>query len=369
MGFFLLGRTRSDGAVRLLSDQLFDTRQQALDQLSELTVAQDLESEVFVVDLDNAAPVLVLQSKPLEASAAPEVAPEIPDEAQALDLVEDEPEADEIIADVEVEPETVVESEELPAEAETAGVWETPVEPAIAEAVLEETEDAAELAEDQPDLASALKRATGALEDSGIVTPDSIGGPPPVAALGNDAPAAWPWDVAPSPEPDQPLIVPDEPAFESPVAEETPFVLDPLEEPATDVSDLVMHPSGEDVETRRPVIMGAYDEAPPVPDAPVQPAGLLEAEEALPTAPPIADEPSPAVEPETGAPDEPGLPGPEDEITSVLADLEVAEPLVYEAGGSDLAEMTCEDCVYMNTCPKRGESDPTTCGSFQWKSG
>lgn len=40
----------------------------------------------------------------------------------------------------------------------------------------------------------------------------------------------------------------------------------------------------------------------------------------------------------------------------------------YEAGGSDITELTCDDCIYMNTCPKKGESDPSSCGSFQWRS-
>jgi hypothetical protein len=29
---------------------------------------------------------------------------------------------------------------------------------------------------------------------------------------------------------------------------------------------------------------------------------------------------------------------------------------------------TCEDCVYVGTCPKANEDSPATCGSFQWKS-
>ncbi|MDP2182565.1 MAG: hypothetical protein Q8K99_08350 [Actinomycetota bacterium] len=326
MGFFLLGRTRSDGAVRLLSDRLFDTRQQALDELSSLSIPQDLESEVFVVDLGTATPVLVVQSKGLETAVTPE-----PDSAPA----------------------------EEPEEVETAGVWEAPVEPAIAEAVLDQaaeeaasgSEREAVESEEEPDLADALRRATGTLENEGIVAPESIG---PAAAGSDDAdtqlappaqtspdedagvpdtPAVWPWDVAPPTE--AATAAPDAPAIDS-----EPFVLDALEEPAADVSELVVHPAEEDVETPRPVIMGAYDEEP-----------LAEAE------PPAVVEP---VAPADAA---------DGEIDSVLADLEVVEPLVYEGGGSDIADLTCDDCVYLNTCPKRGESDPTTCGSFQWKSG
>jgi hypothetical protein len=33
----------------------------------------------------------------------------------------------------------------------------------------------------------------------------------------------------------------------------------------------------------------------------------------------------------------------------------------------DIASMTCDDCVYAETCPNRGQMLPTSCGSFQWK--
>ena len=38
------------------------------------------------------------------------------------------------------------------------------------------------------------------------------------------------------------------------------------------------------------------------------------------------------------------------------------------AGDLDLDGYTCDDCVYVNTCPKVGQSTPKECGSFQWKS-
>jgi hypothetical protein len=40
----------------------------------------------------------------------------------------------------------------------------------------------------------------------------------------------------------------------------------------------------------------------------------------------------------------------------------------YSPGGLDMNDYTCEDCVYVGTCPKANEDSPATCGSFQWKS-
>jgi hypothetical protein len=41
---------------------------------------------------------------------------------------------------------------------------------------------------------------------------------------------------------------------------------------------------------------------------------------------------------------------------------DVADPAL------DLHEYTCDDCVYVNTCPNQHQKAPTECGSFQWKS-
>jgi hypothetical protein len=51
--------------------------------------------------------------------------------------------------------------------------------------------------------------------------------------------------------------------------------------------------------------------------------------------------------------------------------MEPAVPIgpAYEPGADlDLSRYTCDDCVYVNTCPKVGESLPAQCGSFQWRS-
>ena len=40
----------------------------------------------------------------------------------------------------------------------------------------------------------------------------------------------------------------------------------------------------------------------------------------------------------------------------------------YEPAALDMGQYTCDDCVYVATCPKHHQDSPSTCGSFQWKS-
>ena len=135
----------------------------------------------------------------------------------------------------------------------------------------------------------------------------------------------------------------------------------------------------------KPVIMGTY--ATETPAAQDEPTDMP-----TPVDDPVVQPPPPATAPEIPPAADP-LPGADPALESVLADLEIPETLTEEGqtpppasldapardassdeapgvteGSSDLSELTCEDCVYLNTCPKRGESDPSSCGSFQWRS-
>jgi len=406
MGFFLLGRGREAGELRLISTEVFAGRSEAIEALTKLSGEPEFEhrdAEVFVLDLDTGMPVVLV------ASAAP----------AAAEPVIVEPAAEEPEAEVEVAEEPASEEPEA-----DAGVWEAPIEPiepAVAEAMEAEAsaepgEAADDLAEEQGDgLAGALKRAAGALESEGIVAPESIGpaemaepevepdaesepetieevldqpwlaetGEPaaddsapilknaldleqefepvaepvaepdaepepdaevatePVAepAVSEGADAAWPWDTASataSEEPssaDESTDVVDVPAGDTPAAADvSAFVPDPFEEPATDPGDYLKVQIGDDSSSMgRTVVMGAY------------------AEET-------------AAEPEPQA-----ASGTDTEIDSMLADL----GRVGDAGdspGSDLADLTCEDCVYVNTCPNKEGLDPSKCGNFQWRS-
>ena len=318
MGFFVVGRVAEDGSLKLISTKEFSTRQAAVEELSMMTVDVSLESEVFVADLDVATPVLLVPQQPVETPA-------------------------EIEPPVELEKET--------------------------EAEIESPDD----------LADALRRATDALEDEGIEAPESVGPPEPVGPPESVGPPqddeSWPWakdEAEPEDTEDQP----------------EGYVLDPLEEPsAADDDGIVVHAKGDEdtVGLSRPVVMGEYgesgdtlsdlqqvseEEPPPPPPAveeeplPTEPALPQSLEETPPPPPPAAEpEPEPAQAPVAV------------EESSILADLEIpASPSAdgtqeYAGEEIDLASLTCDDCVYVNTCPNKEDLKPADCGSFQWKSG
>jgi len=161
--------------------------------------------------------------------------------------------------------------------------------------------------------------------------------PEPAATEGADA--AWPWDTASATTTEEPSSadestdVEDVPTGDTPAAADvSAFVPDPFEEPATDPGDYLKVQIGDDSSSMgRTVVMGAY------------------AEET-------------AAEPEPQA-----APGTDTEIDSMLADLgRVGD--AAGSPGSDLADLTCEDCVYVNTCPNKEGLDPSKCGNFQWRS-
>ncbi|MHB9002513.1 MAG: hypothetical protein ACYC6C_00400 [Coriobacteriia bacterium] len=383
MGFFLVGRT-SSGELALISPEVFGSRQEALNALTTISADPAFahrESEVFVGDLDQATPILLV------ASAAPAVG--------AADLK----------SDAAQEPDTAGEPEPVDETLSDAGVWEAPEQEA----------------EEGEGLAGALKRATGALESEGIVAPDSIGPEPhepepesegePESAGPAAAEIAWPWDAGTTaaehefaagsdlepeqkgesseePEPEQKGESSEEPEAESepepepeaepepesampedepepeaepepepesaipedePVQERAVYVPDPFEEPAVDGDDIVsLRADDETVALGRPVVMGAYSE-----DAPevVEPASVAG--------------------PDAGTQDVGEAVGPEadsDALDGILADLEPITEAPAGYAGSDSEEaLTCADCVYEQTCPNKEGLDPSQCGNFQWK--
>lgn len=369
MGFFLVGRSATE--LRLVTDTLFDDRQAALDDLARISAAPDFahrDDEVFVVDLSTAMPILVVAPQ----AAAPEKV-----EDDSLPDTEDE--------DDQEAPEAHFDNEE--------------VEEPIADAVAEQ-----QAAEEIP-LADALKRAAGTLESEGISAPESVGSTPS---------AAWPWeagetsteevpgetDTSPEDKTEQDTEGPDESPAESSddddeQAEE--YVLSALEEPAIDGDGgMLASPELEDESSvRRPVIMGDYADDEPVPSPPVSDfddvrPGEVVSEE-LPT-----DVPSPPAElAATSDPIELGDIKSDTEIGGILADLETIEDPEAEASLADMLvapslakesaededtadeqdsaedhdtdDLTCDDCVYVKTCPNKDELAPSACGNFQWK--
>lgn len=391
MGFFLLGRSPNDGLV-LLSDVAHATKSDALAELSRLTADPGFphwDAEVFVVDLDSAMPVLLVRPATAEKTAAPVEAAEAQFEESAATI-----ESPEVEAVVAAESEQDVAAEET--ETEEALVVEEP----IAEAVVEDAEAAEESG---GTLKDALMRTAAQMEAEGIVAPESVGpaeepeaeaeGVPAESVAEAEEPAAageasWPWDTAQDAE----------------ATGSAKFSLSALEEPAVDVEGGLLRTTMDDetFAAAKPVILGAYGEDQPVPAEPEpelqpEPEPAAVAPEPEPAA--AAPEPEPVPEPAAAGPEpepEPVAAGPEpeveavvveqeetDEISDFIFDLEasIAEsapgeapasaeesaPVAPETVAEVVAGMSCEDCVYVATCPNKDQRDPATCGSFQWK--
>jgi len=397
MSFFLVERERESGLLRLLSETLFDSREEALTELPAIMADKaGGASEVFVADLDAATPVLFV---PQPSSTAPEAA----DESPAMPEIDEPTPAEEVKEEV--------------AEVEEAIVAEAPAdepEPEITETIVAETP----ADEFESDLAAALRRAANSLESEGIVPPESIPAdvatPEVPSSLEDDAVAKIVAELAadsPATESAQPEAEPEalsdiaieddiaatiaslgapEEAEEAPAsiaeeespADEWPWAnVVPVSEPAGDdgaveepddtqdgapEQPVEMSPDEVDMVftsqdsadfTPRPVIMGDYADAPvvEVPAEEVAPVPEPEAELAAEPEPAQDSEPVVEIAVETQAPAE----------EASVAD-ETPMP-AYEPGDVSLEEYTCEDCVYANTCPKAGSSSPAECGSFQWK--
>jgi hypothetical protein len=366
MAFFLVDRNRDDGSLRLLSANPFPTREDALTALPGLMASHDSGShDVFVCDLDTATPVLFVPQPP----SPTEVIASAPDQSQI-----EEP------LTLEAEP--------------TAGVWETPA-PAEAELETALTDEAAEGME----LADALRRAATSMESEGIVAPEPILPVPVVeepvtdkvddevteteAPLLTDAEdsdevaidEAAEESVAGLPTfeedlastiaslgveiPVEEAATPDKPA-ETTATTEWPWAnVEPVDDVETltqpEEAALAAGPLEEEF-VPRPVIMGDYGDTAISEDT----AEVAPVEE--------VPEPEPVVEPieaQTVETEPVEIPVPT--LAEELAAVETA-PAAYEPGELELGEYSCDDCVYANTCPKAGTSNPAECGSFQWKS-
>ncbi|MDO8879863.1 MAG: hypothetical protein Q7W44_03545 [Coriobacteriia bacterium] len=383
MSFFVVERDPTDGTLRMLLADAFPDRSAALAALTDSVAdgTATIAGEVFVADLALAVPVLVMPApstpKPTSGSwetPVPEpvsVEPDDADETLYTTLTDDE-----LLSTV-----PAAAGEELPVIADAEEVVEawnaavTPPPPAV-------EEDAAPGIFD--DLENALRRATASLESEGVVAPDAIddvepdepdepaGLETPIEAPAEDVEESWPWssvaaddtEVVSADEPDQepapvedidhgpvtgiaePLGVASEPIPAAPEPADAPTddedaLFASLGDASDEHSSLIVTTAveGEDAFLPKPVILGDYDDAP---EAPVIAPALTED---APMTDPVLEEPAsvPVASPE--------------EVVAYVP-----------AGDLDLGEYTCDDCVYVNTCPKVGESSPKECGSFQWKS-
>ena len=425
MRFLLVAQDRGDGTVRLLDPSVHTSRQDALDAVGE---GPREDEDLFVVDLDDAAPVLMVRapqsaqppSQPEETRVVeePEPEPEVRPEVRAPVFHVVAPEAAPLVPVVE----PVVVAEPSPHEP-SAAADETPTPPApvlMAPEPLEAAMPAEERESEQPvgttseaaapvlsveapAFAAALRDASAALGAPASDEPSPVA-PTPAAPLEE----RWPRPDVEKPamdEDDAEVSTPSFNAFTYPVRRGSPAATDPKPSvdatPVTDdrggASESVAH---DDAVPARPATAGSYDGAPvgreDLAAALEQLAAVAQFSAGLTTGDvagkdaagqgPVAivsEVPSRAEEDKSPVPDPiprdvDGRPPLVDRVgvpdvhvgstpMVVAAAEEPAPPVVPSK--EDVAGWTCSECVYVTTCPRSGQDRPATCGSFQWRTG
>ena len=382
MGFFLLGRS-ADDTLSLLSTRTFESRPDALAELSRITAEPQFtrwDEDVLLIDLDTGTPVLLV--RPTQSPAQLQTNPEA---VAAPSAEPPEPAAFSAIADDELIVTPIV-------------VPGPRLEPQPSVSGPEPTAPAAEAPDEAgTSLRDAIARSTEQMEASGVVAPASIG-PAEVATEPDTevpaAPAPYPTtapSVEPIPEPEvEPTLEPvAEPAAE-PVVDATPdspsttaSASQTEPEPLADASlveSAIPEPAVPawpwDTPIAEPASVEQNMPELGIEEASVDPRFVLEgleepahddepllghAESAEASA--LAIEPPPQVDPSQPATD----------VTAPDAAAGAAEPTdatVTSPADEDvlsLGDYTCGDCVYADTCPNRDQRLPKDCGSFQWK--
>lgn len=318
----------------------------------EPTVAEEPAAEEEPVLESGAAPELVAAAEEGEvdealAAVISDLAAEEPEDATAIEAPEPV-----VVKTASVETVSAIADEES-----------EQIDSAYAEAVVEESGD------EGSSLKAALERTAAQMAAEGITPPESVG---PAAEV-EEPKASEPFADAATAEEESA----DEAAAEEPVLEpeaewpwktgggdeEMPaFTIAALEEPGVDEGSLV-RAAGDDetMAVARPVILGAYEE----PQEPAIVPDAVTVEPEVPAIEPTAAElqgevplveSSASIEPES----------------DFILDLEqvvagpTGEPSGYQAT-DDARQMTCDECVYVETCPNKDQRDPSSCGSFQWK--
>lgn len=396
MPYVLVCEDPASASARLVSPALFPTRGAALEALQGL-VASEPELSVarlFVCDLDLASPVLLVATagpsgdqvslaegpmtgletatpeivetagRPAEASVVPGSSEPLaaeagePGEPRARVFDSEGPLAEGAVPELPLpevpepepafaeapEPAEVV--PEAPAVEEPASVeapWWTGVTPEAAETTTEAEEGTSASDEWPAETSVADAEVLAAISSLEAATAEAAGAEAPLQATAEETgtspepgaiagPAAWPWT-------EQAVSADEEEAAE-------PFV------PA----DASGHPEQAEA-------LGAPSSAETSPE---EPGEIEEGTAAGPSEASQQEQGAPV--PEAGgeevAPS--GLAGGEGQPQE--AESEYLPPGYEFAGDLDLAAYTCEDCIYVNTCPRAGESTPAECGSFQWRS-
>jgi hypothetical protein len=261
----------------------------------------------------------------------------------------------------------------------------------VEEAQLEEPAAAAD--------AETLPEETPALESEPASSEQAAGAEPPAFAPMEAAPSPWTWDLPATTVEAPAEAVAAEPAVEQAVQAGPEAIADPvapLDEVADSEPETAPAPSGYLLESAEP------------PDLPVEPLGvrsmvddlvIIPADELPPSE--VDDVPAPEGEEaaEASVPVEPALddaatllgeagvdadvPASADAAEASTGDYIITEPAAepaaaaaqpeeadrsYEPGALNMNEYTCDDCVYVATCPNHHQKNPSECGSFQWRS-
>jgi hypothetical protein len=382
MPFMLLGKGPEDD-IWLLCHSLMASRREALDELSRITADPgftDWDAEVFVLDLDQAAPVLLVRPG-VAQSAEPETEHTVETATQEHGAVSlragtatvgdkdsvssDEPQAAGTAADyadadltavllglTEEEEFALGEERELPeahvevlhASEFVDATWadavadsgSEPPETLPPDMTLQATEDVEASVVRAPmsvrDYVPASLEGLADAEDDVMTSDESA-----VAELELETPPAgsWPWSLGVEAQDD--LSIP----------------LD-LEEATAPQLEMNQDDLTGDVVTEDAVAQDSIEHD-------------LLAERVAAEAPAVAEQ---APEDESTTTEVP-------EVDSDFVNLEeepvdetppAPEPPGYQRDntGGDFA-MTCNDCIYVETCPHAGERDPASCGSFQWR--
>ncbi|PKQ38632.1 MAG: hypothetical protein CVT59_00620 [Actinobacteria bacterium HGW-Actinobacteria-1] len=414
MSFFVIGRGRTDGLLRLLGQDVHETREEAVRAVQALAMAGAVsvdDVDVYIADLGTAAPVMIVgMPSPSQVEEATAGAWEAPAAAVVHDLPAADP-GDVLLADALQRAASRLESEGIVPPESVGFEGEEDVSLADVEVTLEPVEPEAldaeeiETAEEEPltssetsifvdDVETAVSElviddeAAGAAEYVGVVVEpgiiidqEEVAEPEPAVADDLSAVIAslGSLDSEPSEEPEP--VAAEVPADDS---GDWPW-LNVGEVAAVDVSEVPIEVPEVELEAETEP-EGGFDvpaEAEPV-VAPVLEPIVYDDSDTLIVTPAIEDDFTPqpvimgdysvtseVVVPEAPKPEVDG--DPDADAAGALADVaslpEVAEPAaVYEpAGDLTLDEYTCADCVYSNTCPKVNQTTPAECGAFQWK--
>lgn len=379
MPFLVVGRDPDTDRLSLVTDEAFSSRKEAMKALSNMppeTVVAYKDHEVFLVDLKQAAAVIMVapggkSAEEVEAELAGDEGGGLADAlARAADVMESEgitppdsvgpeksrtrrlrspfpefePEADtgplvdQAAPDLGLGTPLLEEGAMVvPADDQTssAGAWPWEGDSAhdaaapVGSPAEEEEAEAAPPAEagDEPPV------ETG---DEPSVEAEDV---EPVEDVVDESPAeAGEVSEEPSAEPAEPEV--PETAGEAEAAtvsedSDISSVIESLEEPAGGDEESLIRALGDEATLEaasRAVIMGDYGD-----DAPHEPSSITEETSYEPAAGVAA-------------------------AGTVEAELPASEAAPFGASTN-----TCDECVYENTCPKAHEGDPSSCGSFQWK--